>query len=84
MHDIVRAQVLQAGVGSLLLIATVQYSSPALADDGFLLELEMTLDVNRQPGSKRIPNLEIGDSGEVILELWCKGGKGQPRWQAIP
>jgi heat shock protein HslJ len=37
----------------------------------------MTLDVNRQPGSKRIPNLEIGDSGEVILELWCKGGRGQ-------
>jgi heat shock protein HslJ len=37
----------------------------------------MTLDVGRQPGSKRIPNLEIGDSGEVVLELWCKGGKGQ-------
>jgi heat shock protein HslJ len=30
-----------------------------------------------QPGSKRRPNLEIGDSGEVILELWCMGGKGQ-------
>jgi len=29
------------------------------------------------PGSKRIPNLEIGDAGEVALELWCKGGKGQ-------
>ena len=26
---------------------------------------------------KRIPNLEIGDAGEVVLELWCKGGKGQ-------
>jgi heat shock protein HslJ len=37
----------------------------------------MTLDVDRQRGSKRIPNLEIGDKGEVILELWCKGGKGQ-------
>jgi heat shock protein HslJ len=67
----------QAGVGSLLLMATVQYSSPALADDGFPFGSEMTLDVNRQPGSKRIPNLEIDDSGEVILELWCKGGKGQ-------
>jgi heat shock protein HslJ len=37
----------------------------------------MTLDADRRPGSKRIPNLEIGDRGEVILELWCKGGKGQ-------
>ena len=71
------ARMFQAGAGSLLLIATVQYSSPALADDGFPFGSEMTLDVNRQPGSKRIPNLEIDDSGEVILELWCKGGKGQ-------
>ena len=71
------ARMFQAGVGSLLLMATVQHSSPALADDGFPFGSEMTLDVNRQPGSKRIPNLEIDDSGEVILELWCKGGKGQ-------
>ena len=71
------ARMFQAGVGSLLLMATVQHSSPALADDGFPFGSEMTLDVNRQPGSKRIPNLEIGDSGEVILELWCKGGRGQ-------
>ena len=31
----------------------------------------------RQPGSKRIPTLEIGDNGEAILDLWCKSGKGQ-------
>jgi hypothetical protein len=37
----------------------------------------MTLDVARQPGSKRLPTLDIDDSGEVILELWCKGGKGR-------
>ena len=49
----------------------------ARADDGFPFGMEMTLDAARQPGSKRIPNLEIGDHGEVILELWCKGGKGQ-------
>jgi hypothetical protein len=50
---------------------------PALADDGFPFGTEMTLDAGRQPGSKRIPNLEIGDGGKVVLELWCKGGKGQ-------
>ena len=37
----------------------------------------MTLDAARMPGSKRLPSLEIGDNGEVVLELWCKGGKGQ-------
>jgi heat shock protein HslJ len=46
-------------------------------DDGFPFGLEMTLDVAPLPGSKRLPSLEIGDSGEVVLELWCKGGKGQ-------
>src|SRR4029078_5415126 len=71
------ARMFQAGVGSLLLMATVQHSSPALADDGFPFGWKMTLDVTRHPGSKRIPNLEIGDSGEVILELWCTGGRGQ-------
>lgn len=37
----------------------------------------MTLDAARQPGSKRLPTLEIGDSGETVVELWCKGGTGQ-------
>src|SRR2546422_5984670 len=50
---------------------------PAQADDGFPFGLEMTLDVARQPGSKRLPTLEIGDSGEATLELWGKAGKGQ-------
>jgi heat shock protein HslJ len=66
-----------AGAASLLLIAAALPFSPVLANDGFPFGSEMTLDVDRQRGSKRIPNLEIGDKGEVILELWCKGGKGQ-------
>lgn len=60
-----------------ILIAAALGAVPALADDGFPFGLEMTLDAGRQPGSKRIPSLEIGDAGEAILELWCKGGKGQ-------
>lgn len=50
---------------------------PASAQDGFPFGFEMTLDAPPQPGSRRVPSLDIGDSGGVKLELWCKGGKGQ-------
>jgi hypothetical protein len=63
--------------GAALVFVTALHAAPAPADDEFPFGFEMTLDVARQPGSKRLPTLEIGDSGEVILELWCKGGKGQ-------
>ena len=56
-----------AGIGAL----------PASAQDGFPFGLEMTLDAPPRPGSERVPSLDIGDSGEAKLELWCKGGKGQ-------
>ena len=72
-----RARLLkQAGFVTLLLMATPNFSA-AQADDGFPFGTEMTLEVGLQPGSKRVPNIEIGDAGEVVLELWCKGGKGQ-------
>ena len=67
----------QAGVAAVLLVTVAPATGYAQADTGFPFGLEMTLDVGRMPGSKRIPNLEIGDAGEVVLELWCKGGKGQ-------
>jgi hypothetical protein len=63
--------------GAALIFAAAMQAAPAYADDEFPFGLEMTLDVARQPGSKRLPTLEIGDNGEAILELWCKGGKGQ-------
>lgn len=37
----------------------------------------MTLDTANQPGTKRLPTLEIGDNGEARLDLWCKSGTGQ-------
>jgi hypothetical protein len=61
----------------MALLTVAVTAGPSRADDGFPFGTEMTLDVGRQPGSKRIPNLEIGDNGEVVLELWCKGAKGQ-------
>src|SRR5438034_11494693 len=66
----------QAALALIVAAAGLQVI-PARADDGFPFGLEMMLDVARQPGSKRLPTLEIGDAGEAILELWCKGGKGQ-------
>ncbi|MDB5620963.1 MAG: hypothetical protein JWQ24_5201 [Tardiphaga sp.] len=64
---------LRAGVvGSALLLGL-----PVYAAEEFPFGLEMTLDASRMPGSKRVPNLEIGDAGETRVELWCKGGKGQ-------
>ena|SRR5438445_68842 len=68
---------LRRTVWAPILTAVALSVAPACADDGFPFGMEMTLDVGRQPGSKRIPNLEIGDAGEAVLELWCKGGKGQ-------
>ena len=66
-----------AGVALALFVATVPDTGHAQADTEFPFGLEMTMDVRPMPGSKRIPNLEIGDAGEVVIELWCKGGKGQ-------
>jgi META domain len=62
---------------ALAVLVATACSFPARADDGFPFGLEMTFDAARQPGSKRLPTLDIGDAGEVVLELWCKGGKGQ-------
>ncbi len=61
---------------AISLLAALFGVAPAQAQE-FPFGLEMTLEAARMPGSKRIPSLDIGDNGEVVLELWCKGGKGQ-------
>ena len=68
---------LKQAAAALVLAAAVFHVRPAGADEGFPFGLEMTLDAARQPGSKRVPTLEIGDNGEATLDLWCKSGKGQ-------
>ena len=62
---------------ALVLFAALGVSARAQEDTSFPFGMEMTMDVLPQPGSKRVPNLDIGDNGEVVIELWCKGGKGQ-------
>jgi hypothetical protein len=68
---------LKRAAGMLALAAALSAAGAACADDEFPFGNEMTLDAPRQPGSKRIPTLDIGDNGEAVLELWCKSGKGQ-------
>ena len=63
-------------VAAILSCAAILATAPAQAQE-FPFGLEITLDAGRMPGSKRIPSLDIGDNGEVVLELWCKAGKGQ-------
>jgi len=70
---IAKTTLLRAAMAGAALLLTL----PAQAADNFPFGLEMTLDAQRMPGNKRIPNLEIGDAGEAMVELWCKGGKGQ-------
>ena len=66
----------QAALALIVAVAGFQVI-PAYADDEFPFGFELTLDVAPQLGSKRLPRLEIGDSGEAALGLWCKDAKGQ-------
>jgi hypothetical protein len=58
-------------------LAGVLGASAACAQEEFPFGFEMTLETRPQPGTKRMPTLEIGDNGEATLDLWCKSGKGQ-------
>jgi hypothetical protein len=75
MYVLLRSTAMEACIASLLMMSA--FVIPARAEEEFPFGMEMTLDAQPQPGSKRIPDLDIGDNGEVVLELWCKGGKGQ-------
>ena len=59
------------------LAVAVSIVGQAYAASEFPFGSEMTLEARPQPGSKRIPTLEIGDNGQAQLDLWCKSGKGQ-------
>lgn len=66
----------QAAIALILFISTAAIGN-AGAETSFPFGMEMTLDRPPMPGSKRIPDLDIADNGEVTLLLWCKSGKGQ-------
>jgi len=64
-------------VAALTLAVGALGAFPACAQEEFPFGFEMTLDTANQPGTKRLPTLEIGDNGEAKLDLWCKSGTGQ-------
>jgi len=68
---------LRGAVAALTLAAGVLGAFAARAEEGFPFGFDMTLDTAHQPGSKRLPTVEIGDHGEAKLDLWCKSGTGQ-------
>jgi len=68
---------LKQAVAIAVLAAAALPVCPAFAQEEFPFGFEMTLETPPQPGSKKRPMLEIGDNGEAMLDLWCKGGKGQ-------
>jgi hypothetical protein len=72
----IKSVLVPVGAALLLLASTADFA-PARADNSFPFGMEMMLDAAPMSGSKRIPDLDIGDNGETVLELWCKGGKGQ-------
>ncbi len=68
---------LRGAVAALTLAAGLLGAFTASAEEGFPFCFDMTLDTAHQPGSKRVPTVEIGDHGEAKLDLWCKSGTGQ-------
>jgi hypothetical protein len=68
---------LRWAVTALTLAAGALGALPASAEEGFPFGFDMTLDTASQPGSKRLPTVEVGDHGEAKLDLWCKAGTGQ-------
>ncbi len=50
---------------------------PSLAADEFPFDQELQLDARPMRGSKRLPSLEIGPTGQTVIELWCNRVEGQ-------
>jgi len=66
------------GVRVALSMLMAAAAAPALAQQGgFPLGSELFLDARPMPGSKRIPNMDVGANGAVILEMWCNRVEGQ-------
>jgi len=62
---------------TLVAAAAANLVAPPLDAGDFPFGMGLTLDAAPMRGSKRVPSIEIGDSGEVQFVLWCKSATGQ-------
>jgi META domain len=61
---------------SLFVIIAAGSISPATASE-FPFGRELMLDAAPMRGSKRIPIIEIAESGAASIQLWCTSARGQ-------
>jgi len=66
------------GLRAAVCVLMATAAAPVLAQSGgFPLGGELFLDAQPMPGSKRIPNMDVGTNSSVILEMWCNRVDGQ-------
>jgi hypothetical protein len=61
----------------LVLLVLMIFLAPAAAGDSFPFGTTLMLDAAPLRGSKRIPMLEISESGAVSIDLWCASARAQ-------
>jgi len=61
----------------VLTILAVPFGPALTAESEFPFDRELMLDAAPMRGSKRIPILEIAESGAASIQLWCTSVRGQ-------
>src|ERR1700744_6748351 len=63
----------------LIMFCLVVLSTPLLAKaaEPFPFGIELMLDDRPQPGSKRMPMIQIEDDGSASIDLWCGSIRAQ-------
>jgi hypothetical protein len=51
--------------------------APAHAGEPFPFGTELMLDTTPEPGSKRLPMIQIEDDGSAAIDLWCGSARAQ-------
>jgi heat shock protein HslJ len=62
---------------AVVVLAMAGPAQASAAERGFPYDSELTLDVSPMKGSKRVPMLDIGATGEASIDLWCNTVKAQ-------
>jgi hypothetical protein len=62
---------------ALVVLLCLSLSPLAVAGDSFPFDTTLMLDAAPMRGSKRIPMLEISESGAASIDLWCASARGE-------